>query len=228
MRTSGHVAVVGQQRRERRGALGLAEDEDLPHRRAARGLARLLEERRDRHQVLGAGVAELEGELLGRVQRVRRGDHAADHDGAVKGQRVLGQVRAVDGEDVALGEAAARQAGRHPARPARHLGDGQGAPARAVDEHRPIGVLAGVPEDEGRVGQLGDRHVRDRAPKDHAGLVAVCVIARHLSPGRLGAASPASRPPPGRRRAGAGVDLPSGPHHRQQRWRSVAGRRPGA
>src|SRR5205809_3150221 len=118
-------------------------------------------------QIFRAGVAELDAELLGRIQRIGRRHDAADHERAVERQRILGQVRAADGHHVALGEATARETGRHPPRAASDLSLRERSPAGAVDEDGPIGAIARVPENEARVRHVGDRNVRVRAAKDH-------------------------------------------------------------
>jgi hypothetical protein len=64
----GRLPAGAQQRRERDGALGLAEHEDLADARSAGRLDGLVEEGGDGEQVAGTGVGELGGELLDRVQ----------------------------------------------------------------------------------------------------------------------------------------------------------------
>src|SRR5439155_1640805 len=139
------IAVIVEERGKtcRAAVLGrrVAEHEDPAHRRAARGLARFVEEQRDRDQILRAGVAELEAELLGRIQRIGRRHDAADHERAVERQRILGQVRAADGHDVALGEATACETGRHPPRAPGDLSLRERSPAGAVDEDGPLGAI---------------------------------------------------------------------------------------
>ena len=94
------VFVRREERGERRRALGLAEDEDLLHLGLTRCRERALEERRDREQEARAGVPELEGELVHRVERVRRRARPAGRGHPVEGDRVLGHVRAVDADDL--------------------------------------------------------------------------------------------------------------------------------
>ena len=87
----------------------------IPRARRRRGrLAGLFETGRDRHERARASVLELLAELGRRVGRVDRGDDPAEQRDGVKRDRVLGQVRAVDREDVPLAEAARRQSGRRP------------------------------------------------------------------------------------------------------------------
>jgi hypothetical protein len=111
-RLDGHGGDLAglEQRGARRGALRLAEHEHLAHPARLGRLPRLVQERRHRHQMARARVLELGGQLRRGVGRVDGGDPAQQRDG-VEGDRVLRQIRAVDGEHVALAEAATVQAG---------------------------------------------------------------------------------------------------------------------
>src|SRR6266498_979749 len=158
-----------QQLRERGRAVGLAEHQDLPDARPTRRLDGLVDELRDGQQVAGARVVELEGELLGRVQRVDGGAGPAGEQHAVERQRVLGKVGAVDGEDVAAPEAPGRQAAGHQPRTGGQLTVADSAPARAVDQGRLAGPLRRVGEHERGQRHVRDGHVRVRAVNDRRG-----------------------------------------------------------
>jgi hypothetical protein len=55
-------------------------------------------------------VLELEGQLVDRVDRVDRRAHRAEGGDGVEGDRVVGRVGRVERDDVALGDARAREA----------------------------------------------------------------------------------------------------------------------
>ena len=94
---------------------------------------------------------------------------AAGGRDAVEGEGVLGDVRAVDGEHVALGEAAGGQAGRHPAHAPGQLAVGQGPAAGPVDQRRLVGPLHGVGEHELVQRHVGHRNVGMGTEHDLAG-----------------------------------------------------------
>ena len=116
-RDLGRLAGRLQQRGKRRRAVGLAEDEDLLDARPSRRPSeRLVQQRPARSQEPRAAVGQLAAPARRRCSsgltvvvmppRLRDG---------VEGDRVLGQVRAIDGEHVAL----AKPCAARPAAPAR-------------------------------------------------------------------------------------------------------------
>jgi hypothetical protein len=153
---------------ERSSAVGGAEHEDLLDPRPRGRLVGLVEERPDRDQKAGAGVLELLAQLVRRVQRIdrridpaQRGDREEDHS-------VLGDVRAVDGEDVALAEAPSRERGGDAPDLIGEAPESQGASGRPVDDRGPLTQAFGVAEHELGDGDLRDGDVRPRALEDHA------------------------------------------------------------
>src|SRR5262249_27611037 len=104
-----------QQRGEgRRAGGGIAQHKDLLYAGAPHRLKRLVQKRAggdvgNGEQELGFGVVELEGKLVGGVERIDGGDGASKHRDRQDGDSVFGQVGAVDCKDVALGEAALGQ-----------------------------------------------------------------------------------------------------------------------
>ena len=137
---------VAEQVRERGRALGLAENEHLDAPDSLGRLVRVVEERRHRDEQLRARVLELVGDLVGRVERIHRRRQAPCRRRAVEGDRVLGNVRHVDAEDVAGPETALRQTRREGPDRALELPVGDHAAARAVDQRRLAGALSSILE----------------------------------------------------------------------------------
>ena len=149
------------------GALRLAENEHLPDGGADDRFARLVEKLRNGHQVRRAGVLELSVQLSGRVERIDRGHRSTGNGDTEKGDRVLRQVRAVDGEDVAPGESARGQPGGGGAGGRVQLSVGQRAAGRAVDQRRLVGPLVHVLEHVVRQRDVRNLHVGKRAAVEH-------------------------------------------------------------
>ena len=156
---------------EGRGAFRRPEDKDLLHHALLRRLLRLVEEGRHRHQEPGARVRELLGELVSRVQRIRRRVDAAEGRHGEEDHGILGHVGAVDREDVALLESPLGQACRGPPHAVRELRIRQGTTRRRVDESRLVAEPRGMAQDVVGDGHLGDTHVRARALHGHGGLL---------------------------------------------------------
>ena len=68
----------------------------------------------------------------------------------MQGHRVLGNVRAVDRENVAFLEAAAREAGGHLADRPGEIGVGEGAPGRPIDQGGLVSEAVRPGKHEGR------------------------------------------------------------------------------
>ena len=135
------LVARGEDRGPLRLAVRDAEHDDLDRpvpqrpRRADQG-----QERRDREHPPGAAVAELGGDLLGRVQRVDAGDDAAGVHRPEAADEPLGHVRRDDREDVPADEPAPCQTPRAPVHVAAQVAVGQGAARRAVDHRRRVGA----------------------------------------------------------------------------------------
>ena len=159
------------------------QDDDLVDRRLLDGGRGAVQEQRDGDQHLRAGVAQLEGDLLGRVERVDRAHHAAGGGDAVEDDRVPEGVRAEDGDDVALAQAPLVQRGGHPVDVAGQLAVGDRVALEAVDQRRGVRPLPAGGQHE-----LGHRQVRDldvgvRAGQDHGALLLGCWCGASLTPG---------------------------------------------
>ena len=166
-RGGGRIAVSLQQRRERRGSLGFAEDEDLLDSGFPRRLLRLGHARRHREEKLRAGIFQLRSQLSRRIERAHRGVHAADERDGMEHDRVLGQVRAVDGDDIPFPQAARGEAGGCSSHAVGPLAVGERSTAGAVDERRLVRTLDRAFEEE-----RGERHLwqdkrRLRRAKNH-------------------------------------------------------------
>ncbi len=119
-----------------------------------RRLPGLVEERRHRDEEARAAVRELLGQLVGGVERVGGGGDPAERGDGEHDHAVLGQVRAVDREHVALPEPARGEPRRHAADAARELAVGQRASGGPVDQRGLVAEPRRVPEHV-----LGDRDV---------------------------------------------------------------------
>jgi hypothetical protein len=161
------LAPRPQQVGERRGALGLPEHEHLVDPGLLRGLRGAVQEGRHRQQVPGAGVLELEDDLIRGVQRVDRADDAADRDHPVKRHGEFRHVRAEHAEHLSLGEATLREARADPSDAVGELRVGQRPPTRPVDQRRPVGMRIGPLQHELRERHLRDVDVGMRAAVDH-------------------------------------------------------------
>ena len=100
----------GEQRRERRRPLRLAEDEDLLDAGLGGGRQGAVEELRDRDQEARVRVAQLERQLVRVGERVDRRVGRAGLRDAVEGDRVLRHVGREDADDLVLPQAALDQA----------------------------------------------------------------------------------------------------------------------
>ena len=170
--TCGGSPPALHQRCERRRASRPRRRRRSPRRLIVGRRACLLEQLGHGHQQPRAGVHELSGELVHGHQRVCGRVHAACRRDPVERDRVLGQVRGVMGEHVALAEAALGQTGRQPAHGFDQLGVGDRPPARAVDQRRLVAPLAAALKDEVRERQVRNLNVRKRAA-DHTGTLLV-------------------------------------------------------
>ena len=152
-----HRGGVGAQEVEQvRVPLHAVEDDDLVDRRLLGGGRGAVHEQRDGDEDLRAGVLQLEGDLVGRVERVDRRHHAAGRGDAVEDHRVPGGVRAEDGDDVALAQAPGVQVGGDAVDVGGELAVGDRVALEAVDQRRGVRALPAGGEDE-----LGHRQVRD-------------------------------------------------------------------
>ncbi len=152
---------------ERRQPLGLAEYEHFLDRRLARRLLTQLGERRHGQKELGSGIVELERELVGLVEGVRRCARTAEAGHRVVDDRVLRQVGKEESEHVALPEPARMQTRRDRVdRPGQlWIGD---RPARwPVDERRLVTDSRSGLQDELVEGDLGNGYVSEWALDDH-------------------------------------------------------------
>ena len=113
---------IAEQLRERRALVGLAEHEHLTTSRLLCCLARHVEARRHRQQHLRAGIGELIAQLARRVERVGGRAATARRNHAMERYRVLGRVRHVDRERVALDESAPSEPRREAAHRPLQLG----------------------------------------------------------------------------------------------------------
>ncbi len=163
--------------RRRRLVAGVVEQDDLGDGEAllAQRGAGAVEERRDRDEDLRAGVAQLEGELVGGVERVDRRDGDAGGQTAVEDHRVVRAVGREHGDDVALAQPALTERRGEAVDAVRELGEGHLLPARPVDHGDRVGVLREVGEQELGQPDVGDVEVVERAAHDHG---------RHSSMGR--------------------------------------------
>ena len=164
----GRRVGVAEQVAERLRPLGLPEHVELVGDPGPLGrLPSRLVERRHGDQDLRARVLELVGELVRGVERVGRGRLAPRRGGAVKGDRVLGDVGHVDGEHVAVAEAALGEPRRERADPARELGVGDRAAAGTVDQRGLVAPLRGLLEHERGHVRLGYVDLAVAAAVDH-------------------------------------------------------------
>jgi hypothetical protein len=146
---------------------GLAEDEYLLYRRLTGRLERLVQALRAGHQVPRGRVVELIGQLVGGVEGVDRGIDAADGRDGVEGNRVLGQIGAIDGEHVAFAEAPPREAGGRLPDRVGQLAIGERAAARAVDQGWLVAQFQGALQDQRGHGDIRDSHLGERTAEDH-------------------------------------------------------------
>ena len=114
--------------------VGLADHEQLLHRRVLHRLGGDLEEHRDGDQPRGPGVDELMVHLARGVGRVDRRDHAAGQRDGVEHHAVLGAVRRHDRQHLALGQPGGQEAAGEATDGVVELGVGHRAPRRTVDE----------------------------------------------------------------------------------------------
>ena len=137
-------------------AIAIADDDDLLDRRVGGGGASGLEEGADGEHQPRAGVVHLVSQLARRVERVRGRADGATPGHAVEDQRVLGQVRHVDRDPVALADPSGRQRAGQCRGGHVQLRERELAAARPVDQRRLVPTRAGVGENE-----AGDVDVRD-------------------------------------------------------------------
>ena len=116
--------------------MGLAEDEDLLDGEALDGLGRPVHEGGHGQQKAGTGILELIGQLPRRVEGIERGVDRAQGGDGVEGDRILGKVRAENGEDVALLDAVPSQSCGDATDAVGELTVGELAAADAVDQGR--------------------------------------------------------------------------------------------
>jgi hypothetical protein len=146
---------------------GGAEDVDLLHTGLGGRLTRLVEERRHRHEQPRARILQLLGQLVGGVERIGGGGDAAERRDAEEHQAVLGQVRAVEREHVALAEAARSEARGHALHALGQLPVREGAAAGAVDQRRLVAEPDGVAQDVVGDGLLGNGDAATRGDHGH-------------------------------------------------------------
>jgi hypothetical protein len=151
---------VGKQFGERRRAVALANHEHFLHARLLRGGNRLLQQRADRDEELRARIAQLICQLVGGVERVRGGDHAACQRDAVKRQRIFGQVRAVDSDHLAFTQSALSKVARHAPHAPIQLRIGECAPRVPVNHRGLVAVLQRMLIDHLRDPDFGNRYIR--------------------------------------------------------------------
>ena len=146
-------------RRDRRVAVGIADDEHLRHGRVGDRRGDRLEEHRDGDEACRAGVDELVVDLARRVGGVDRGEHTARQGDGVEDDPVLGTVGRHHGDDLALREPTLEPARGLTADGGLELAIGHRPPGGPVDERGPGGPLVGVLQDVRRQGQgrQGDR-----------------------------------------------------------------------
>ena len=147
----------------------LVDDADLIDAGAARRLAPAVERVRAGEQRPRPGVLQLEGQLVDRVDRVDRRAHRAEDGDGVEGDHVLGRVGRVEGDDVALADAAAREDAGRRRDGVGGLRVGVGPARRRVDQRGLVAVLGGVLEDELGERDRGYVDVGVRAREDHVG-----------------------------------------------------------
>src|SRR5207249_2609485 len=100
---------LGDQFAKGRRARRLSEDEDLVDRETTHGLGRPVHERGHGQEIACMAIPELVTQLARGVEGIEGCDDAAERRDGVEGDRVLGQVRTEDGEDVTLLEPSASQ-----------------------------------------------------------------------------------------------------------------------
>ena len=111
----------------------------------------------------------MKGRLLGRVQRIDRRVHPAQHGNGVKHNGVFQTVRTVDSEDIAFPESSAGQAGGHATNGILELGVGQRPAGWPINQRNLVRHLGRKFKDE-----IGERDFRDGdvwiwSAKDHKG-----------------------------------------------------------
>ena len=145
---------------ERRRARGAADREDLLDAGRARCLERALGQRRHGHEEAGAGDAQLERGLLGRVQGIDGRVRPAGAGDAVERDGVLRHVGRVDADDLARREPARSQPGRAAIDVLGQLRVGQHRAADGIDDRRPLATRGRLGEHE--IGERDVRHVHVR------------------------------------------------------------------
>ena len=129
---------LGDQFAKGRRARRLSEDEDLVDRETTHGLGRPVHERGHGQEIACMAIPELVTQLARGVEGIEGCDDAAERRDGVEGDRVLGQVRTEDGEDVTLLEPSASQRAGDPVHAVGQGAVGQLPAADAIDESRPV------------------------------------------------------------------------------------------
>src|SRR5207249_7149187 len=110
-------------------------------------------------------IPELVAQLAWGVQRIECRDDAPERGDPVEGDRVLGQVRAEDGEDVTLLEASSPQRGGDPVDAVGQRAIGQLPAADAIDQSRLVAPVGGPLQHKPR--QRNIRYLERRTLVDH-------------------------------------------------------------
>ena len=150
---------------------GLTQHEHLAQTAAGQHVTHAFQQLRQRQQIPSAGIAQLPLELTGRIHRAHRRDDPANRRDRIQGDRVLGQIRQMYGEDFALAQPTLRECGRDAAHRVGELSMAQLPPARTVDERGALAQLGAARQRELGITDVGDVDVGQSAAMDHADLL---------------------------------------------------------